>query len=86
MTKNCQKWPKNMVLGLFKKIMSLGLSGICKKAKFFWFIDILRKLHAWGKFVSEVIAKNASRPVRFQYSVIVIIWLIDQYLTLIFGM
>ena len=31
MTKNCQKWPKNRVFGLFKKIMSLVLSGICVK-------------------------------------------------------
>ena len=31
MTKNAQKWSKNMVFGLFKKIMSLVLSGICVK-------------------------------------------------------
>ena len=31
MTKNGQKWPKNMVLRLFKKITSLVLSGICVK-------------------------------------------------------
>ena len=29
MTKNGQKWPNNMVVGLFKKIASLILSGIC---------------------------------------------------------
>ena len=34
MTKNGQKWPKNMVFGRFKKITSLVLSGICVKAKF----------------------------------------------------
>ena len=28
MTKNGQKWPKNMVFGLFKKITSLALFGI----------------------------------------------------------
>ena len=28
---NGQKWPKNMVFGLFKKITSLVLSGICVK-------------------------------------------------------
>ena len=31
MTKNGQKWPKNMVSGPFRKIMSLVLSGICVK-------------------------------------------------------
>ena len=31
MTKNGQKWPKDMVLGLFKKIKSLVLFGICVK-------------------------------------------------------
>ena len=31
MTKNGQKWPKNKVFGLLKKIMSLVLSGICVK-------------------------------------------------------
>ena len=31
MTKNGQKWPKNMVFEHFKKIKSLVLSGICIK-------------------------------------------------------
>ena len=31
--------------GLFKKITSLVLSGICVKSKFLWFINILQKLH-----------------------------------------
>ena len=31
MTKNGQKWSKNVVFGLFKKTMSLVLSGICVK-------------------------------------------------------
>ena len=31
MTKNGKKWPKNMVFGLFQKIMSLVLSGVCVK-------------------------------------------------------
>ena len=39
-----------------------------------------------GESLVHKLAKNASRPMRFQYSVIVNIWLIDQYLTLIFGM
>ena len=86
MTKNGQEWPKNRVFGLFKKIMPLVLSGICVKRKFIWFINILRKLHDWEKSGSQVIAKNCSRAMRFQYSLIVNISLIDKYLTLIFGM
>ena len=31
MTKKGQKWPKNKVFGLFKKIMALVLPGICVK-------------------------------------------------------
>ena len=40
-TKNVQKWPKNMVFRLFKKLISLVLSGICVKQNFLWFINIL---------------------------------------------
>ena len=65
--------------------MSLVLSGICVKQKFLWFVNILQKLHTWEKSGSQVIAKNGSRPMRFQYSLIVNISLIDEYLTLIFG-
>ena len=36
-----KKWPKNMGFGLFKKIMSLVLSGICVKRKFLWFITAM---------------------------------------------
>ena len=73
MTKNGQKWPRNMVFGLFKKITSLVLFGICVKWKFLWFINILRKLHAWEKSgsIAKIIVKNGSRPMRFQYSLIV---------------
>ena len=67
MSKNSQKWPKNRVFGLFKKISLSVLSGICVKRKFLRFIDILRKLHAWEKSGSQVIAENGSRPMRFQY-------------------
>ena len=77
MTKNGQKWPKNRVLRFFKKIMSLILSGIFVKRKFLWFINILQKLHAWEKSGSQVIAKNGSQPMKFQYSLIVNISLID---------
>ena len=74
---NGQKRPKNMVFGLFKKIKSLVLSEICVKWKFLWFINLLQKLHAWEKSGSEVIAKNGSWPLRFQYSLIANISLID---------
>ena len=77
MTKNGQKWPKNRVFGLFKKIMSLVLSGICVKWKLLKFINILGKMQAWEKPGSQVIAKNGSRPMRFQYSLIASISLID---------
>ena len=61
----------------FQKIMSLVLSGICVKRKFLWFINILQKLHAWEKSVSQAIAKKGSWPMRFQFSLIVNILLID---------
>ena len=86
MTNNVQKWSKNRVFGLFKKIMSLVFSGICVKQKFLWFINILQKRHAWENSGSQVIAKNCSRPMRFQYSLIIDASLIDKCLTLIFGM
>ena len=76
-TKNSQKWSKNKVFGLFQKIMPLVLSGICVKRKFLWFINILPKLHAWEKSGSQVITKNCSRSMRFQYSLIVNISLIE---------
>ena len=63
MTKNGQKW-------------SLVYSGIRVKWKFLRLINILQKLHAWEKSGSQVIAKNGSRPMRFQYSLIVNISLI----------
>ena len=86
MTKNGQKYPKNMVFGLFEKIMSSVLSGICVKQKFLWFINILRKLHAWEKSGSQVKAKCCSRPMRNQSSLILDISLIDKYPALIFDM
>ena len=59
------------------KIASLALSGIRVKRKFLWFINILRKLHAWEKSCSQAIAKNVSQPMKFQHSLIVNISLID---------
>ena len=35
-TRNGQKWPKNRVFGLFRKITSLVLPGICENEKFAW--------------------------------------------------
>ena len=55
----------------------LVLSRICVKRKFLWFISILRKLHTWEKSGSQVIAKNGSWPVKFQYFLIVNISPID---------
>ena len=52
-------------------------SRICVKLKFLWFIKILRKLHACKKSGSQVIVKNGSWSVRFQYSLIVNISVID---------
>ena len=49
---------QNMVFGLFKKITSSVLSGICVKSKFLWFINILQKLYAWEKSSSQVIDKK----------------------------
>ena len=77
MTKNGQKWPQNTIFGLFKKLRLLVLSGIGVKQKFLWFINILRKLHACEKSVSQIIAKNVSRPMRYLYSLIVNISIID---------
>ena len=85
-TKTCKKFPKNNVFGLFKIIISLVWSGIGVKRKFSRFINILWKLHAWEKLGSEFVIKNPSWPMRFQYSLIVNISLIDQHLTLILGM
>ena len=66
--KNGQKWPKNMVFGLFKEIKSLVLPGIYVKSKFSWLINILRKLHTWEKSSFQVKTKKGSQPMSFQYS------------------
>ena len=65
---NGPKWPKNRVWGLFKKITSLVLSGIRVKWKFLWFINILWKLHAWKKSVSQVKPKMA--PGQWDFSIL----------------
>ena len=45
----------------------------------------MRKLYAWEKSVSQVIAKNGFQPMRFQYSLIVNIssdfdfWQVDMH-------
>ena len=52
LSKNDRKWSKmiqDMVSWLFNKITALVLSRICVKWKFLWFVNILRKLHAWEK-------------------------------------
>ena len=76
--KNGQKEPKIKAFSTFKKIKSLVLSGFVVKRKFLWPFNILQKLHTWEKSGSQVImAKNGSRPMSFQYSLIVTISLID---------
>ena len=78
-----KKGHKTRFFGLFKKIKSLVLSGIIVKRKFLWSFNILQKLRTWEKSGSQVIiAKNGSQPIKFQYSLIVNILLIDWYLTL----
>ena len=68
MTKN---GPKTWFLDFLKKTASLVLPGICVKWKFIWFINFLRKLHAWEKSGSQVIAKNVSQPMGVQFSLVV---------------
>ena len=82
----CQKGQERRFFGRFKKIKSLALYGIGAKQKFLWSFNILWKLHAWEKSVSQVMANTGSQQMRFQYSLIVNILLIDWYITLIFGM
>ena len=65
-----------MAFGLFKKITSLVLPGMCVKSNFLWFINIPQKLHAWEKSSSQVKDKNGSRPMRFHYSLIASISLV----------
>ena len=73
-----KKSQKSRLFRLFKKIKSLVLSGFVVKRKFLWPFNILQKLHTWEKSGSQVImAKNGSRPMSFQYSLIVTISLID---------
>ena len=56
-----------MVFGLFKKITTLVLSGICVKCEFLWFVNILQKLHAWEKSRSQVMANEISVFFNRQY-------------------
>ena len=82
-----KKDEKTSLFGLFEKIKSLVLSGIVVKQKLLWSFNILQKLYTLQKSGSQVImAKNGTQPMRFQYSLIVNISLIDWYLTLVFGM
>ena len=82
-----KKDEKTSLFGLFEKIKSLVLSGIVVKQKLLWSFNILQRLYTLQKSGSQVImAKNGTQPMRFQYSLIVNISLIDWYLTLVFGM
>ena len=77
MSKMVKKGQKTRFFILFKNIKSLILSGIGVNRKLFWSFKILGKLHAWEKCVSQVMAKNGFWRIRFQYSLIVNITLID---------
>ena len=82
-----KKDEKTSLFGLFEKIKPLVLSGIVVKQKLLWSFNILQRLYTLQKSGSQVImAKNGTQPMRFQYSLIVNISLIDWYLTLVFGM
>ena len=72
-----KKGPKAMLFGLFKKIKSSVLSGIGVKQKLLRSFNILGNLHAWEKSGSQVMSKNGSLSMRFQYSLIINISLID---------
>ena len=76
--KTGQKRPKKKFFEIFKKIKSLVSSGIVAKRKLLWSVNILQKLRTWQKSDSQVImVKNGPQPMRFQYSLIVNILLID---------
>ena len=77
MTKNAQKWPKYMIFGLFKKILSLVLSRICVNESPSDSLTFCENCMLGKNLVSQVIAKIGSGPMRFQYSLIVNISLID---------
>ena len=62
MSKMVKTGQKQRYFGLFKKIKLLDLSGIGVNRKFLWSFNILRKVHAWEKSGSQVIAKNGSQP------------------------
>ena len=47
------------------------------KPELLWFFNILQRLYALEKSFSQVMAKNDPWPMRFQYSLIVNISLID---------
>ena len=59
---------KQQYFSLFKKIKLLVLSGIDVNRTFLWPFNILRKVHAWEKSGSQVMAKNGSQPFfNYQY-------------------
>ena len=75
MTKKGQKWPKDRVWGLFKKIILL-LSGICVNESSYG-SEHSAKTACLGKIWFSSYSQNDSQPMRFQYSLIVNISLID---------
>ena len=81
-----QQWPKmvkNGPVGLFKKIYSLVLSEMVWNESTY---DPLAKTAYVGQIWFSSYSQKCSRPIRFQYSLIVNISLMDWHLTLIFFM
>ena len=68
--------PKTWFLNFLKNHVINFVWNLCK-TKVLWFINIPRKLHVWEKSGSPVIVKNGSQRMRFQYSLMVNISLID---------
>ena len=81
-----QQWPKiveNGPIGLFRKIFSLVLSEMVWNESTY---DPLAKTAYVAQIWFSSYSQKCSRPIRFQYSLIVNISLMDWHLTLIFFM
>ena len=53
-SKSNQKWPKFELLGHFRKLYSLVLSGNGVEWKYLWPFNLLQKSHLWEKSGSQV--------------------------------
>ena len=59
MSRNGQKWPKNMVFRLFKKITSLVLSGICVKESSYGSLTFCKNRMLGKNLVLKLLPKMA---------------------------